>query len=198
MVATLGCRLDTGGSNGNPGLTTDIDILTPTFPVNLRFKTNDNPTIDATDTVPIPTAGLIHSYWKSVFIICEIAPDTKVDNFKFFTDGVGFGTDILMNVGDQFPTHTSISTAGYELATGTPGQFGDEVTANHTGISSVSNAHTFVSGFELVGPSISEDMSRLDAVNETSDYLVFQCSVGPTATPGAKPAETLTIQYDEI
>ena len=195
MVATLGCRLDTIGSNGNPGLTTDIDILGSP---NLRYKTNDNPTIDSLDTVPIPTSSVNNSYWKSVFILCEIAPDTQVDNFKIFTDGAGYGIGITLNVGDQFPTHNSGSTAGYEVATGTVGQSGNDLATNHTGISSVSDLFTFTIGFSLTGPTISETLGVIDAVSETSDYILTQAVVGTTATPGAKVAETITFQYDEI
>ncbi len=50
MVATVHVFFDFGGSDTMPGTQQDTNALTP---VNLRFKTNDNATIDAIDTIPI-------------------------------------------------------------------------------------------------------------------------------------------------
>jgi len=195
MVAAFSVYFDFGGSDGTPGTEQDVDALGPP---TLRFKTNDNATIDSNDPVPIPAAGTNYSYWKQVYLYCDTAPDTQVDNVKFYTDGSDFGTGITLNVGDEFPTKNNASDAGYEVATGTSGTTGDEVTANHAGVTGVTDAFTFTSGSPLSGPTISEDGSIINAIGETTNYLVFQLAVTSTATPGNKSNETLTFQYDEI
>jgi len=197
MVADFSVYFDFGGTDATPGTSQNIDGLGDP---NLRFKTNDNTTIDSIDPVPIPSGNdTIYSYWKQIYLYCNTAPDTQVDNVKFYTDvGGGFGTGITLNVGDEFPTHNNASNAGYEVATGTSGATGDEVTANHADVTGVTDAFTFTEGSPLNGPSISEDSSVIDAIGETTDYLVLQLAVTSTATPGNKTDETLTFQYDEI
>jgi hypothetical protein len=195
MVAVFSVYYDTTGTDATPGASTDVDALGPP---TLRFKTNDNTTIDSVDPVPIPSSGTNYSYWKQIYLYCDTAPDTQVDNVKFYTDGGGFGTGITLNVGDEFPTHTNASDAGYEVATGTSGTTGDEVTAAHASVTGVTDAFTFTSGSPLSGPSISEDSSVINAIGETTNYLVLQLAVISTATPGNKTDETLTFQYDEI
>ena len=187
---------DFGGTDATPGTEQDVDALGPP---TVRWKTADDATIDNANPVPIPPSGTKRSFWKQIYLFCDVAPDTQIDNLLFFTDGTGYGTGITLQVGDQFPTKNSGTDAGYEVATGVIGDTGDEVIANHAGISAVTDAFTFTTGgSELVGPSISESTSVIDAAGESSNYLVFQCDVISTATPGNKPDETLTIQYDEI
>lgn len=196
MVADFDVFYDFAGTDATPGTEQDTDGLGPP---NIRFKTNDNATIDVIDPVPIPVAGTNRSYWKQIYIKCNTAPDTQVDNIKFYTDGAGYGTGITLNVGDQFPVKNSLSDAGYEVATGTPGTSGDDVVTQHAGISSVTDAFTFTTGgSELSGPTISESGSIINAIGETSNYLILQADVITTATPGNKADETLTFQYDEI
>ena len=189
MTAVLEIRLDRGGSDGNPG---NSDTLT-----NLRFKTADDNTQDTNNPIPIVSGQTKHSYWRHIYLHCTTAPTTKVDNLKFYTDGGGFGTGITLYAGDQFPTHNSGASTGYELATGTPGDTGDELVANHTGISAKSDAFGYTSGSPLSGPSISESGSIIDGIGDGSDYVMLQLTVGDTASPGTLSAETLTIQYDE-
>tara|TARA_R110002167_G_scaffold64455_2_gene182250 strand:- start:3110 stop:3703 length:594 start_codon:yes stop_codon:yes gene_type:complete len=197
MVAVFSVYFDTVGTDANPGSSTDVDALGAPA---LRFKTNDNTTIDAIDPVPVPSSGTNYSYWKQIYLKCDTAPDTQVDNIKFYTDGSGFGTGITLNVGLQFPTKNSGSTAGYEVAStgGTSGTTGIELTAGHALVSSVASAFNYTSGSPLTGPTISEDSSIINAQNETTNYLILQVAVAATASPGNKTDETLTFQYDEI
>jgi len=195
MAAVFNVFYDFAGTDTNPGTEQNVDALGPP---RIRWKTNDNELIDVVDPVPIPAAGLNLSYWKQIYIKCATAPDTQVDNIKFYTDTTGYGTGITLQVGDQFPVKNSGSDAGYELATGTPGTSGDDLVTNHAGVSSVSDAFTFSVGSPLAGPTISEAGSIINAINETSNYLIFQAEVGTTAGPGDKGDETLTFQYDEI
>ena len=195
MVAAFSVYFDFGGTDTAPGTSTDVDALGPPA---IRWKTNDNATIDSVDPVPVPAAGTNYSYWKHIYLKCDTAPDTQVDNIKFYTDGTGYGTGITLNVGLQFPTKNSGSSSGYEVASGTSGTSGDEIVAGHGGITTVASAFDYTSGSPLSGPTISEDSSIINAINETTNYLVFQAAVGTTATPGNKTNETLNFQFDEI
>lgn len=195
MVAVFNVYFDFGGSDTAPGTQQNTDGLGPP---RVRFKTNDNATIDAVDPIPIVAGQTKYSYWKHIYLKCATAPAVQVDNVKFYTDGGGFGTGITLNVGEQFPVKNSGSSAGYEVADGTPGDTGAEVVAGHGGITSVVSAFGKTSGSPLVGPSISESGSIINAINETTNYLVFQMAVIDTASPGNLDDETLTFQYDEI
>lgn len=195
MVGAVSIYYDFGGTDATPGTEQDVDALGPP---TIRWKTADNATIDSVNPVPIPSSGTVRSFWKQIYLFCDTAPDTSIDNLKFYTDGTGYGTGITLNVGDEFPVKNSGSNAGYEVATGTIGSDGDEVVAAHAGLTGVTSAFSFTSGSPLSGPTISEDSSIINATGESSNYLVFQLDVISTATPGNKTDETLTIQYDEI
>lgn len=195
MVATISVRLDTAGTDGTPGTSTDVDALGPP---SVRFKTNDNPTIDTVDPVPIPTSGTNYSYVKSLYFYCDVAPDTQIDNFKIYTDGGGFGTGITIYIGDQFPTRNSGTTSGYRVATGTPGTTGTEMTANYASITTKSDLFSFTSGSPMTGPTISEAGNIINLAGETTNYFVMQAAVTNTASPGNKADETVVGVYDEI
>jgi len=195
MVAAFEVKKDFGNVDGTPGTEQIVDGLGPP---NIRFKTSDDATIDSINPVPIPPSGTNYSFINSIYMRCTTAPDTQVDNVKFYTDGTGYGTGITLNVGDQFPIKTSASNAGYDVATGTIGTTGLEMTVEHGDVTSVTDAFTFTVGSPLTGPSINEDSSVINAIGETTNYLILQAAVISTATPGNKTDETLTFQYDEI
>lgn len=193
MVATVAVFVETG-PNATP-VETDTTSIAGS-PPNIRFKTADDPNIDANNPIPIPASGTKRSFWKSIFLKAILGPFTQIDNVKFFTDGSGFGTGITVFVGDQTPTKNSASTAGYDEATGMVGDDGDELTT-HSQISTKMDAF----GFNTTTPktvTISETLAVIDAVNETTDYIVCQMDVDSTAGPGDLPNETWTFQYDEI
>ncbi len=195
MVAVFSVYYDTLGSDTAPGTETDVDGLGAP---NLRMKTADTFAIDSTNPVPIPSSGTNYSFWKQIYLFCDTAPDTQVDNIQFYTDGTTFGTGVTLNVALQFPTKTSASDAGYEVATGTVGTTGIEVITGHASVTSVASAFDYTSGSTLSGPTISEDSSIINATGESSNYLVLQLAVVSTASPGNKTDETMTFQYDEI
>ncbi len=201
MVAVLKLYKDTAGSSGDSD-STDVSGLSPS---NVRFKTNDNIDIDSNDPVPIPSSGSAanNSYVNSLLIKCSTAPSQTVDNFRFYTDGEGFGTGITINIGDQYPPHTAATedASGYRVATGTAGTSGNLMTAVYSTITGVTDLFTYTDGSQLnPGNSnfISETGNEINAVGETTNYFVLQASVASNATPGTKPAETITILYDEI
>jgi hypothetical protein len=194
MAADMSVYFDFGGSDTSPGTEQDTDALGPP---RMRFKTNDNATIDLVDPIPIPTAGTKYSYWKQIYLYATAAPATQVDNIKFYTDGGGFGTGVTLKAGDETPTKNSGSDAGYEVATGTPGDTGDEMVANHAGLTGSTDAFTYTSGSPL-SVSISETSNIINAIGETSNYVILQMEVISSASPGTLSSETLTFRYDEI
>lgn len=191
MVATVAVFVETG-PNATP-VETDTTALGPP---NIRFKTADDSTIDANNPIPIPASGTKRSFWKHIFLKATAGPFTQIDNVKFFTDGTGFGTGITVFVGDETPIKTSVSTAGYDQATGMVGDDGDELTT-HTNITAKTDAFTFTSGTPK-SVTIGEAGAIIDAVNETTNYVIGQMDVASTAGPGDLPNETWTFQYDEI
>ncbi len=195
MVATVATFFDFGGVDGTPGTQQDTSGLAP---VNVRFKTADDSTIDANDPIPIPGAGTNYSFWKNLYMRVTGGTFTQINNVKFFTDGTNFGTGIVTSVGDQLPTNNSGSQAGYEVDTaGTPGTTGTEMVTGNTQISSKSDAFGYTSGSPFA-ITISEAGGILNATGERTDYLVAQMAVDNTASPGDLADETWTFQYDEI
>lgn len=191
MAATFNVMLDTGGTDGTPGTSTNTD---PLGPPNMRFKYADNALIDSNDPIPIPPSGTKYSKWKSIYLKCTSPPNTQVNNLKFYTDGSNFGTGITVRVGQQFPTKNSGSNTGYKVAT----PVDTAILNNYSGITSVADAFTFTSGSPLTGPSITEASNIITASNQTTNYLILQMEVISTASPGDLADETFTLQYDEI
>ncbi|MCP6727576.1 MAG: hypothetical protein KJI69_06210 [Patescibacteria group bacterium] len=189
MVAAFNVNFDFGGADNAPGTEQDITGLGPP---ELRFKQADNATIDSSDPMPIPTAGTEFSRWKQIYLVCTTAPDTQVDNVRFFTDGGGFGTGITVRVGDQFPLHSAAIETGYDVSDA------NAVMTTHTDITTSSDAFTFTTGSPLSGPTISEAGGIINAIGETTNYLVLQMEVLSTASPGNLTDETFTFRYDEI
>jgi len=194
MAAVMDVYFDFGGSDGTPGTEQDTDALGPP---RLRFKTADDATIDTNNPIPIPAAGTKYSYWKQIYLYCGTAPSTQVDNVKLYTDAGGFGTGITVKAGDEFPTKTAALDTGYEVATGTPGDTGDEMVAAHAGLTGSTDVFTFTSGAPL-SVTITEAGNIIDAIGETTNYVCLQMEVGSTASPGDLTDETFTFQYDEV
>jgi len=189
MVATLSVYYDFGGTDGSPGTNQDVDSLGPP---NIRFKQADNATIDNNDPIPVPSSGTNYSYWKHIYLYCDTAPSTQINNVKIYTDGGGFGTGITLYVGDETPTKNSGSSAGYEVADSAVTMVG-----NHSQITGQTDLFSYTSASPK-SVSISESGNVIDAVGETTDYVVLQLAVSDTASPGNLSNETITFQYDEI
>lgn len=197
MVATMSIRRSTGGTSGSPGTETDIDALGPPA---FQGRSDDSPVSDGTGDVQIPDAGTNYSYVGSLYLYCDSAPDTQIDNVQLYSDGSsGLGTGIDLVVGDELPTHNSGATTGYRPATGTPGSTGDEMVAGpYTGvITGVTSVFTYTSG-SAKSITISEDGSIINAMGESTNYFVLQFTVASTTSPHTSANETLTVQYDEV
>jgi hypothetical protein len=189
MVATFETYLDTGGAENAPGSSDSIDGLGPPM---LRFKRADNKTIDNVDSIPIPAGADNYSRWKSLYLRCSGAPSLQVDNIRIYSDGGIWAASILMDVGDETPTKNSGSSAGYDVA---------DVNATMVG------AHTDITGItswylKTVGApktvTISEAGAIINAIGESSDYVVLQMHITNAATPGDLANSTGTWKYDEI
>lgn len=191
MAGVLSVYLDTGGSNGSPGTLTDIDGLSP---VQMEFKNADNATINGLNGIGVPGAGTNYSRWKQIYVKCDTAPATQIDNVRLISDGTNnYGTGIGVKVGLQFPTKNSGSNAGYEVAD----TANEEMVAGHGGITSSADVFTKTSSAPLA-VTISEAGSIINAIGETCNYIVLQMEVGTTASPGLTAIETFNILYDEI
>lgn len=193
MVAVLEVFTDTIGSNGNPGAETNVDGQVP----NLRWQTADDPLALLTNPIPRPTAGTNYSFWKSVYLQCTTAPDNAVNNVQFYTDGTVYDApNVILYIGDETPVKTAVLNTGYAVATGTIGTTGNEMVASHTGITAKTLASIFiVSNTKSI--LISEAGNLIDAIGETTNYMVFQLNVIQTATAGNTGTEIFTVQYDE-
>lgn len=184
MVAVFDTIYDNLGTDNAPGASSIYS--------NLRFNAEDTNDQDQASPIIIPTSGTVFSYWKQVYIRCATAPDTQVNNLKIYTDGtLGWGTGTTVQIGDGTQIKNSASSAGYDVATA------QEDMTNHTDVTTKTSLFTFTSGSPR-NVSISESGTIINAINETSDYLVLQQDVESTASTGIKPAETVTWQYDEI
>lgn len=184
----MSVRYDFGGSDNTPGTEQDIDALGPP---NLRFKVADNATIDTNDPVPIPSSGTNYSYWKQVYLYCDAAPDTQIDNVKLYSDGTVFGTGVTLNVGNETPVKNSGADTGYDVADTA------SIMTGHTDVTGVTSMATYTSGSAKT-ISISESGNIINAIGESSNYAVLQLAVTSTASPGNLADETITWSFDEI
>jgi len=185
MAAVMAIQLSIGGSDNSPGSTTTI--------TNLRFNAEDTNDQDTASPVVKPaTPGVIYSFWKSLIMKATTGPDTQVDNVQLYSDGtLGWGAEVVVNVGDELPVHNSGATTGYDVADA------QETMTNHTDITAVTSLFTFTSG-ATKSLTISEAGSIINANDETTNYFVLQATVDDDAVAGTKSAETITVQYDEI
>lgn len=194
MAIVLSVRFDFGGADTAPGTEQDIDNLGPP---TLVFKLADNATIDTNNKLVIPSAGLgpYYSFWKHIYLYCDDPDIYTINNIRLYSDGANsYGTGLDLKVGLQFPTKTNASNAGYELAAGTATS-GEELVANHGGITSSATIFNYTVSAPLT-ITISEAGGVINAVGETSNYVLLQMNVANTATAGTTVSETFYFAYD--
>jgi hypothetical protein len=143
---------------------------------SIRFKDADNATVDLNNPLVIPGAGTIYSYTKKLRPYISVAPDTQVDNFRWYTDGSsGWGTGVgaaVKNLGVTWgANYKTVMSGGADL-------FG------------------YVTGSPLDGDGT--DVSPFTTTGYHGDLIEVQMSVASNAVRGVKAAETLTFAYDEI
>ena len=175
---------DFGGTDGSPG--TEEEATT------VRFKQADDNTIDTNNPIAIPASGTDRSYWKHVYLFASTAPATQIDNVRFYSDAAnGFGTGVELMVSTATPTKTAAAQPGYDVAAGTT------TLTDHGSVANIAS----VFGYDSASPltvSISEAGNIINAISETSDYVILQMTVADSASSGTLTAETMTFKYDEI
>ena len=140
---------------------------------NIRFKNADNATVDTSNPMVKPGAGVDYSFEKWLRFNVSGGTYTEITNIKAYMDGAnGLGTDVTLYA----KAVTSYATPAEATAT-----------AGYT------NAFSYTSGSPLTlgaGPYTS--------TGEKADHCVMMLTVGTTASGGITPSETLTLSWDEI
>ena len=142
----------------------------------VRFKNADNS--DPSDTVNkmvIPASGSDFSFEAWLRMEITGGTFTQLENVKFYTDGAGFGTGIVVRAktASTYPTNGPIeptSAAGYT-----------EIFASYQ-----------INTPLVIGSSV------YTAVGEIGLFLVLIMEVQSTASPSSLTPETGTFTYDEV
>jgi hypothetical protein len=172
---------------GTGGSETETDITSGAT----RASTSDAPSPGSSDPIPIPSGADNYSFWVTTRLEATATPTGTIDNIRWFSDTVSFGTDVTV-VGADASTSTD---AGYRIAVGTQGTTGTELTqGNHSGLdAAVVNVTTLTSGApRTMGGSIDNP-----STGRFGDHFVYQFQIGSGAGAGATPSNTFTWQYDE-
>lgn len=175
MVSQTEARVFHGAA---PGLGVDITGQT------LRFKRADDDLQDANNPIPVPAAGVEHSWRKSFKLIMVTAPDNAISNLRFFSDpgSLGTGRTVLFA---RSVAYTQASAADE----GTP-------------ISAVDVQTKTAASPEVIEPgelANSGDVFPTDAgAAGQQDFVELQLAQDSTATVGnSAAAMTLRLRYDE-
>ena len=179
-----------------------------------RFCTADkaaSSNIGTNYPIPVPTSGYNNSYAKSIFLKATSFTDTKMYNFRFYTDGGGYDTGVETWVGQSGQTDASkmqngLPSSQYTQATGTEGTSGDlfwDIGGHYysgikaTGVVKASaNAFSFTSASPLWLTS-GNSTNILDS-DGYSFGVAMQVRVDNSANSGTYAAENYTIKYDVI
>ena len=179
-----------------------------------RFCTADkaaSSNIGTNYPIPVPTSGYNNSYAKSIFLKATSFTDTKMYNFRFYTDGGGYGTGIETWVGQSGQTdagkmQNGLPSSQYTQATGTEGTSGDlfwdigghyysGIKATGT-VKASANAFSFTSANPLWLTS-GNSTNILDS-DGYSFGVTMQVRVDNSADSGIYAAENYTIRYNVI
>lgn len=178
MAATINTRELNGVSPG-----------TPTTVTAVYLQTIDKVTSDATNILMRPLAGNYYSFWKTLYLNAETSPVTEINNVRIYGPGSFWpADDVALYVGDETPV-----IGNYAQSTGTEGQSGNELVANHPAITTKTDFANYTS----VSPkSVSGSISNPDT-GQISDLVLFQAILGTSAEPGTLSSKTITWIYDE-
>lgn len=189
MTAVVEVQVAEGGSDGSPN-----SFVTVTSPDDgVRFQSADRPhQVDNSYPILVPPSGSNYSYW--VHMGLDISGTfTQVTDIDLYSDGTISWTTCTLKVSNISggPPHGLTMNTEYELATGTEGETGDEMVANHTGVDSAVDVTTYTSASAL-----SVDTSLITSAGK-SKFVVLQLTVPTGATEGVYSGETLTWEYTE-
>lgn len=171
------------GSSGAPTKTNITNINTVANAADSHQATASG----SSNPITIPSVGTNYSYWVSTRLNCTVTPSGTVNNLRWYTDGSNtFGTGVGCNAQDA---------SAYVQATGTAGTTGIQLTTgNHSGLSgSPVDAFSFTSG----SPKSVTGSITNPSTGDFGNFMVYQLTVGTTASPGATGSETFTWLYDE-
>ena len=157
------------------GLTTGTDKTSGT----VRFKNADNATVDTANPLVVPAAGTDFSYTKTLRAYMEAAPVSSISNLQWYSDGTtGFGTGITVNA----------KNAGVNWV------------ANYqTEATETADLFSYTSATPLDGDAADAGpYTPTDDDSYIGDLIVLQMAVSSLATNGIKPAEVLTLAFDEV
>lgn len=197
MVATVIVEQANGGSDGSPGAENEITAST-------RLQTKDQwaPT-DTSYPVPIPASGFKYSFWIHVYLEITVAPSTKIDNIRFYSDGAigwnyGTGGELRRGARDSGDQGAPMDTE-YDVATGTDGDTGDTIEDG-------TNGHDYYNGQSTPTADVANDTEGSPATIDSTEHtttgkckaVVLQVKIASDATQGEQTDETLTFKYDEI
>ncbi len=147
----------------------------------VRFKDADNATVDANNPLVIPSEGSIYSYTKKLRAYMNTAPDTKVENLRWYSDGVnGWGSYVdvnVLNIGTSWVANSKTPISGgasmFGYTSDSPAPLDGDVTD--------------------VGPFLpAKEGSYI------GDLIEMQMVVQAGASPGTLASETWTLAYDEV
>lgn len=151
-----------------------------------RMSTSDVTAPGTSDPIPIPAAGTNYSYWVVTRLDVTVAPTNGINNLKWYSDAVSFGTGLVCS---------GNTATGYVQATGTQGTTGIQLTTGNYATLSASAADvtTFTSG----SPKTVNGTIANTTGSGTFERFVYQLAVGTTAGVGTTTARTFTWQFDE-
>lgn len=183
MVATVIIERLTGAGPAR----TDITAI------NTRANAFDTHTTgDTANPIEIPGAGTNYSYWVNTQLNATVAPDNLIDNIEWFTDGSNtYGTGIGSVVAQA-------ALASYTQAVGTPAVTGTELNDTNYSGGTLTPATPLDSFAETTGAPLVVTGSTT-TTGPFGNIVVYQTTVGTTATAGTKPAtpEIFTFRFDE-
>lgn len=133
--------------------------------------------------IQVPSSGSNYSFWVTTQLECTVAPDTQINNMKWWTDGSNsFGTGVNAIVA---------VASGYASAVGTAGSSGSILNiTNHTGLASAFFLYTSSCKLTVSG-------SIGATTGSFGNRVVWQINVESTAGAGNSGEEVLTFSYDE-
>lgn len=180
MAATVQIRRWTG-SSGTP---TKTDITSANTVANAQ-DAHEGTASGSSNPIKIPAAGTNYSFWVATRLFASVAPTGSITNIRWHTDGANnFGTGVGCNVAEA---------TAYTQATGTTGETGNVLNTSNYGASLKATASAFT--YDVTTP-----LSIAGSVSGTGDFgsfVVYQLTVGTTASPGTTAQETFTWLYDE-
>jgi len=153
----------------------------------------------SSNTIKIPKVGTNYSYWVTTRLNAGSTPAGSINNLRWYGDGAAnWGTGVGCIVGQV--TGINGANTNYVQATGTPGTTGDLLNVtNHPNLIDLGsgdrtrNFDTYTSGSPM---SVSGSISNPNT-GDFGNFVVYQLTVGTTASAGVTAQETFTWLYDE-